>query len=212
MNGTARRLPSGSRESLRSRCISHWFIELSSVATKPRRKLSGLKWHADGPGLRVPAPILSAVAPRGTPARTQLNLRAVADYLTIGAVLEDKTLVEGVQSLLDAGTVLEFDLDGGPGPSPHRPVDTASFFATKAARVRLQLPRRCRRSVFRGSGRSLCIGRALCPLGLSLSGGILHAGRFSVSVLWLGGRALSTHTLGRRWLRRPDHSRSSPRG
>ena len=64
-------------------------------------------WRADAEGL-IFSSDLSALL-RATPAAARLDLRAVADYLTIGAVLGDKTLVEGVR-VLDPGTVLTYDV------------------------------------------------------------------------------------------------------
>ncbi len=65
-------------------------------------------WRADVDGL-VFASDLSALlrASRTTP---RLDLRAVSDYLTFGAVLQDRTLAEGVR-LLDPGTILIYDAD-----------------------------------------------------------------------------------------------------
>ena len=91
---------------------------------------------------------------------------AVADYLTIGAVLEDKTLVEGV-SLLNPGTSLEFDLDRGE-VRQHQYLDTASFFRSKASDKSSYLDAVV--NAFEGA-----VKRALDdsrPVGLSLSGGL----------------------------------------
>jgi len=49
---------------------------------------------------------------RGAPGATRLDLRAVADYLTGGVVLGNKTLAQDVQ-LLDPGTVLTYDVRTG---------------------------------------------------------------------------------------------------
>ncbi|HEX7778286.1 MAG TPA: hypothetical protein VF424_03550, partial [Vicinamibacterales bacterium] len=69
-----------------------------------------LYWRADADGFTFgsdPSAVL-----RAAPRASQLNLRAVADYLTTGAVLGDKTLAKDVQ-LLDPGTLLVYDMDAG---------------------------------------------------------------------------------------------------
>jgi asparagine synthase (glutamine-hydrolysing) len=66
-----------------------------------------LYWRADGDGL-VFASDLSAVL-KMLPGAPRLDLRAVADYLTLGAVMGDKTLAEGV-SILGPGTTLTYDV------------------------------------------------------------------------------------------------------
>ena len=100
--------------------------------------------------------VLSAV-----PSCNRLNLMAVADYLTVGAVLEERTLVEGVR-LLDPGTFLEFDWHAG-DVRRHRYVDTAAFFADGAP-AHSQLSRRGGRRLREGSRSrrtDLTPGRAL---------------------------------------------------
>ena len=145
-----------------------------------------LYWHHQDQDF-VFASDLSALL-RAVPARTRLNLEAVADFLTIGAVLEDKTLVEGVQ-LLDPGTVLEFELGAG---AVHRRTyfNAASLFVEKAPDRNAYLDAVV--AAFEGA-----VDRAsqdVRPVGLSLSGGL-----DSRTILGaLNGRAgrLMTYTLG----------------
>jgi len=130
---------------------------------------------------------LSAVL-RAVPARTRLNLQAVADFLTIGAVLEDKTLVKDVW-LLDAGTVMEFDLESGE-VQRRKYIDAASFFSEKTGNKAQYLDAVV--AAFQGS-----VDRATAdsrPIGLSLSGGIDSRAILGA----LNGRAvgLPTYTLG----------------
>src|SRR5262245_18458929 len=67
-------------------------------------------WRADADGFIFTSD-LSALL-RATNAAALLDLRAVADYLTIGTVLGDKTLAKDVR-VLDPGTVLSYDVRRG---------------------------------------------------------------------------------------------------
>ena len=158
---------------------------VSLVATDPVGNYP-IFWHADRQDF-VFSSDLSAVL-SAVPSRNRLNLMAVADYLTIGAVLEDRTLVEGVR-LLDPGTLLEFDLTRGQ-VQEHRYVDTASFFAAKATDKSSYLD-----AVVNAFERA--VGRALDdtrPVGLSLSGGIDT--RAILATMGARRAGLRTYTLG----------------
>jgi asparagine synthase (glutamine-hydrolysing) len=61
----------------------------------------------DQNGLLVASDLSALLKARSAPAR--IDLRAVADYLTLGAVLGDRTLADGVK-LLDPGSVLTYDV------------------------------------------------------------------------------------------------------
>jgi asparagine synthase (glutamine-hydrolysing) len=143
-------------------------------------------WHAHGQDFAFSSD-LSALL-RAVPERTRLDMRSVADFLTIGAVLENRTLVDGVW-LLDPGTVLEFRLDDAEGRLS-RYVDVASFFANKA-RDREQYLEAVVAALQRAVDRASTDTRRV---GLSLSGGIDSRAILSA----LNGRAtgLSTYTLG----------------
>jgi len=143
-------------------------------------------WRADANGLILSSD-LSALLAAGTFAR-RVNLRAVADYLTIGAVLGDKTLVDGVL-LLDPGTLLRYDA-GQDRISLHSYVQLESFFQDKAVDKRDYLEH-----VTKAFANA--VGRALDgpgPMGLSLSGGLDSRAILSAA----NGRAASlrTYTLG----------------
>ena len=136
---------------------------VSFVATDPVGNYP-IYWHADQQDF-VFSSDLSAVL-GAVPSRNRLNLMAVADYLTIGAVLEDKTLVDGV-SLLAPGTSLEFDLARGE-VRQHQYLDIASFFGAKASDKSSYLDAVVN-ALERAVGRALDDAR---PVGLSLSGGL----------------------------------------
>jgi asparagine synthase (glutamine-hydrolysing) len=143
-------------------------------------------WHAEGQDFVFSSDLSALLCT--IPTRNKLNLPAVADFLTIGAVLEDKTFVQGV-SLVDAGTVIEFELDTG-NVRRHRYVDTASFFATKASDKTRYLD-----NVMDAFSASIDKAAAKArSLGVSLSGGIDSRAILGA----LNGRAagVSTYTLG----------------
>ena len=143
-------------------------------------------WHAEGQDF-VFSSDLSALL-RAVPSRTRLDMQAVADFLTIGAVLEDRTLVENVW-LLDPGTILEFELDSAEARQ-YRYVDTASFFANKA-RDREQYLEAVVAALQKAVDRAATDSRRV---GLSLSGGIDSRAILAA----LNGRAagMMTYTLG----------------
>ncbi|HYN08806.1 MAG TPA: asparagine synthetase B family protein [Vicinamibacterales bacterium] len=143
-------------------------------------------WRADARGL-VFASDLSAVL-RAAPGATRLNLRAVADYLSIGAVLGDKTLADGVL-LLPPGTLLVHGLDDG-RTTLHQYVQLESFFRQEWTDRADYLE--AVQAAFRQA-----VGRALSsskPIGLSLSGGLDSRAILSAA----NGRTstLRTFTLG----------------
>jgi asparagine synthase (glutamine-hydrolysing) len=142
-------------------------------------------WRLDDNGLSFSSD-LSAVLRATSAAR--LDLRAVADYLTLGVVLGDKTLAAGVQ-LLDPGTVLVYDLRDR-GATLHPYVHLASLFEEKATDHASYLE-----AV--GAAFQESVSRALDtsqPIGLSLSGGLDSRAILSA----INGRtsALRTYTLG----------------
>jgi len=142
-------------------------------------------WHADSEGLSFSSD-LSAVL-RATPA-ARLDLRAVADYLTLGAVLGERTLAAGVR-LLDPGTMLVYDLRDRRA-TLHPYVNLASLFQEKATDHAGYLE--AVRAAFQES-----VAHALDtsqPIGLSLSGGLDSRAILSA----INGRtsALRTYTLG----------------
>jgi len=118
---------------------------------------------------------------------TRIDLRAVADYLTLGAILGDRTLAEGVK-LLDPGSVLTYDV------AANRVAMTSyaqieSFFGPKATD---------KAAYFDTVGRAFtdAVHRsATAPsgLGLSLSGGL--DSRAILSAVPSSVR-LRTYTLG----------------
>jgi asparagine synthase (glutamine-hydrolysing) len=145
-----------------------------------------LYWHHSGQDF-VFSSDLSALL-RAVPSRTRLNLQAVADFLTIGAVLENKTLVKDVW-LLDAGTVLQFDLERGQVQAT-KYLDITSFFAQKPREKAEYLDAVA--VAFKGA-----VERAVAdsrPIGLSLSGGI--DSRTILGALNDRAAGLHTYTLG----------------
>ncbi len=143
-------------------------------------------WRTDADGL-VFSSDLSAVM-RATASAPRLDLRAVADYLTCGFVLGDKTLAEGVQ-LLGPGTVLEYGLRDG-RTTLHRYVELESFFVQQWTDHDAYLA--AVQTAF-----TAAVGRALSsslPVGLSLSGGLDSRAILSA----VNGRtsSLRTYTLG----------------
>jgi asparagine synthase (glutamine-hydrolysing) len=145
-----------------------------------------LYWRADAAGF-VFSSDLSAVL-RAAPAASRLDLRAVADYLTLGAVLGDKTLAEGVQ-LLGPGTILVYGLQDG-RVTLHPYVQIESFFRQEWTDRGAYL------EAVQGAF-TQAVGRALTstqPIGLSLSGGLDSRAILSA----VNGRTstLRTYTLG----------------
>ena len=145
-----------------------------------------LYWRADAGGLAFGSDLsavlrLSSTAPR-------LNLRAVADYLTTGVVLGDKTLAEGV-TLLDPGTVLVYGMDDG-HVTLQRYVRLEDFFTQQWADRKTYLE--ALQAEFKQA-----VGRALSgtvPIGLSLSGGL--DSRAILSATNRRAPSIQTYTLG----------------
>jgi asparagine synthase (glutamine-hydrolysing) len=143
-------------------------------------------WRADADGF-IFGSELSAVL-RAAPRASQLNLRAVADYLTTGAVLGDKTLAKGVQ-LLDPGTVLVYGMDDGrvtletysclESFFQHRWSDHGAYLEA----VEAAFSQAVRRAM-----------TATVPVGLSLSGGL--DSRAILSAVNGQAPAVRTYTLG----------------
>jgi asparagine synthase (glutamine-hydrolysing) len=145
-----------------------------------------LYWRADA-GSLVFSSDLSAVL-RASPGAARLNLRAVADYLTLGAVWGDKTLADGVQ-LLGPGTILVYGLRDG-ATTVHRYADLESLFEqtwTDQDAYLDALQAAFRQAVARAATSEL-------PIGLSLSGGLDSRAILSA----VNGRTstLRTYTLG----------------
>lgn len=145
-----------------------------------------LYWHAAA-GDFVVSSDLSALLTT-IPQTNRLNLEAVADYLTIGAVLGDKTLVRGVH-VLDPGTVMEFGLDDW-RVSQRRYVDLASLF-TRQATNKQQYLDDVQHAFTRAVDRAT---RDTRQLGLSLSGGL--DSRTILAAVNGHSNALRTYTLG----------------
>ena len=145
-----------------------------------------LYWRADADGFAFGSD-LSAVL-RASPRARRLNLRAVADYLTTGAVLGDKTLADGVQ-LLDPGTVLAYGIDDAHVTlEPY--VRLASFFEHRWSDHRAYLE-----AVQTGFQQAVSRATtAAFPIGLSLSGGL--DSRAILSAVNGKASALRTYTLG----------------
>jgi asparagine synthase (glutamine-hydrolysing) len=143
-------------------------------------------WKADASGL-VFASDVSAVL-RGAAGSSRLDVQAVAEYLTIGQVMGDRTLADGVR-LLDPGTVLEYDVaTGAVTTTPYVRLDTL-FGATGVDR------RQYTEAV--QAAFTAAVDRALsgsAPIGLSLSGGLDSRAILSA----VNGRAsgITTYTLG----------------
>ena len=148
-----------------------------------------IRWRVDAGGF-VFSSDLSALL-RAAPEARRLNLRAVADYLTIGAVLGDKTLVEGV-SELDPGSMLTYDVAAG-AVSIASYCRIESFFEDKA-RNRDEYYERVREAFSRAVARSMTKTNDSGPLGLSLSGGLDSRAILSAAHERAGD--LRTYTLG----------------
>jgi asparagine synthase (glutamine-hydrolysing) len=143
-------------------------------------------WRLDADGL-IFASDLSAIL-KATPSAARLDLRAVADYATLGMVLGDKTLAAGVRQL-DPGTVLTYDRRQNHASA--RPyVSIATFFAPKSSDKTAYfhaLETEFARAVNRAAG-------GPGPIGLSLSGGL--DSRAILSVMGHRTPAWRTYTLG----------------
>jgi asparagine synthase (glutamine-hydrolysing) len=145
-----------------------------------------LYWRADNGGL-VFASDLAAVI-RAAPSVRHLNLRAVGDYVTLGAVLGDRTLVDGI-SLLPPGTLLCYN-SRTLTVSRSTYVELATFFQNKCLDKSSYLDAVA--AEFRSAvDRALTSSRSV---GLSLSGGLDSRAILSATA----GRAgrLHTYTLG----------------
>jgi asparagine synthase (glutamine-hydrolysing) len=144
-------------------------------------------WRADADGLFFSSD-LSALL-RSVDSGVRLDLRAVADYLTIGAVLGDKTLAQGVR-VLDPGTVLLYDAARGQvALRPYARLET--FFEATAAPKKADYLNAVQASFRRAVARATQGSR---PVGLSLSGGL--DSRAILSAVNGRSSALRTYTLG----------------
>ena len=130
---------------------------------------------------------LSATLFAGRSAR-RLDLRAVADYLTLGSLLGSRTLVQDV-SLLPPGTLLEYDASRD-SVSLRQYIDVAEFFRNKSNNKERYLE--SVETEFQNA-----VTRALNsvqPVGLALSGGL--DSRAILSASGTRARGLETYTLG----------------
>jgi asparagine synthase (glutamine-hydrolysing) len=151
------------------------------VATDPVGSYP-IYWRADANGF-IFSSDLSALL-KATPGATRLDLRAVADYLTAGAVLGDRTLAEGVR-LLGPGTILSYELASG-RVDLRQYVDLADWFGPRGlqkAEYLEALRQTFRTAVTRAADTTL-------PVGLSLSGGLDSRAILSA----LQGRLAGVHT------------------
>jgi len=143
-------------------------------------------WRVDRDGL-IFGSDLSAIL-KATPAASKLNMKAVADYATLGMVLGDKTLADGVHQV-DPGTVLMYD--GRTAEiSSRRYVNIDTFFENKVSDKPAYfeaLQAEFKRAVDRAA-----VGPE--PVGLSLSGGL--DSRAILSQIGRRSPALRTYTLG----------------
>lgn len=143
-------------------------------------------WKADGGGLIFSSDLSALIS--ATALATRLDLRAVADYLTAGVVLERRTLVEGVQAL-DPGTVLTYDVDRGV-VSLHAYFRLEALFESKVSNKSDYLARV--REAFTEAVREASAGSG--PIGLALSGGLDSRAILSAASGLAG--ALQTYTIG----------------
>jgi asparagine synthase (glutamine-hydrolysing) len=144
-----------------------------------------LYWRADDWGL-IFSTSLSALL-RGWPGRRRLDLQAVADYLTIGAVMGRRTLTEGV-TVLEPGTLLAYGVDGSVARTRYARMDR--WFAPSGLGHDEYLE--AVRHAFAGA-----VDRAFgsCEgVGLSLSGGL--DSRAILATAGPRARGLLTYTLG----------------
>ena len=145
-----------------------------------------LYWHSGTTGLIAGTDLGAVVAARSDGSR--LCLRAVADYLTSGMVLGDKTLARDVR-VLGPGELLAFDL-AQPVPRLRRYCDVAEFFEPKATNREEYLER-----VVQAFGNA--VSRAIdgrTQVGLSLSGGL--DSRAILSAAGARASSLGTYTVG----------------
>ena len=143
-------------------------------------------WHAWPEGMLVATHFNSVVA--GHSGQITLDLRAVADYLTCGMVLGQKTLAREIQAL-DPGTVLTHDLrESRTTATTYR--DARSLFTPKASNKKAYFE-----SVT--AAFTTAVQRALDTEGkpgLSLSGGL--DSRAILSAAQARSTSLLTYTLG----------------
>lgn len=145
-----------------------------------------LYWNADSVGM-VFSSNLSALL-RITPSARRLDLVAVADYITLGSLLGDRTLVQDV-SLLAPGTVLMYDVRTQ-CVSFLRYFDVASLFEEKCqdkAKYLETVEEEFKCAVNRALNSSRRVG-------LALSGGL--DSRAILSASGSRARTLQTYTLG----------------
>lgn len=145
-----------------------------------------LYWHANSLGLTFSS-TLSALL-RATPSNRRLDLRAVADYITLGSLLADRTLVRDV-SLLPPGTLLQYNAQTQ-SVSCRRYVDVSTFFQEKYLSKATYLE--AVEAEF-----TCAVNRALAsarPVGLALSGGL--DSRAILSALRDRAPSVQTYTLG----------------
>jgi asparagine synthase (glutamine-hydrolysing) len=144
-----------------------------------------LYWWTGADGLMFSSDLSAILA--ATPEARQLNLRAVADYVTVGFVVGDKTLARGVRAL-DPGTVLSCDAARG-HVSERTYFRVESLFGNKRtdkAHYFQDLEAAFHGAVTRAMGGPRQIG-------LSLSGGLDSRAILSHTG---GGAGLRTYTLG----------------
>ena len=143
-------------------------------------------WQVDGDGLGFGSDLSALLA--SSAARARLDLEAVADYLTLGAVLDDKTLAAGVRTL-SPGSVLTYTI-GDASAGVHQYLDVQTFFQQKS------LDRAQYLEAVQASFKS-AVHRAVSEtdhVGLSLSGGLDSRALLGAA----NGRSASlrTYTLG----------------
>ena len=145
-----------------------------------------LYWRAGSDGF-IFSSDLSALL-RAAPDVTRLDLRAVADYLTVGAVLGDKTLAEGVH-LVDPGTVLIYDLEER--RTQLQPYVQLQTFFRQQWTNQAEYLEAVQAAFTRAVGRAL---NTTVPVGLSLSGGL--DSRAILSAVNDRAPTIQTYTLG----------------
>lgn len=145
-----------------------------------------LYWNADSLGLAFSSHVSALLC--ATRSARRLDLRAVADYITLGSLLGDRTLVQDI-SLLPPGTVLEYGVRTG-RISFRRYIDVATFFEDKS-REKNEYLESVEAEFEAAVNRALKSSR---PVGLALSGGL--DSRAILSASGDGARTLQTYTLG----------------